>query len=276
MLVLSLFSLLFAIAVAQAQVASQTPATRNATYYSNDPSFVYIQSCVPDNPSDCQGAWWTEYDPKYGNGRVKVTGDPSVLFRNGQSVFSFTFEGTGFYVYQWVNKTSAAQTRVLDGKSEDMNFVEGTNWPYPVNDEATLTMTWSQTGLAPGKHTIELKHNKVPEYEGFLVLDHIVVEDLLQDLPSKPNKGRIIGGSVGGAILLLAIIGLYFLYRREQANRARRKAEAKLASLRDNGPSAEIQASEKLYAEAKKEELQMQPLGKSKAQDSLSRSDSPV
>ncbi|KAG8941235.1 hypothetical protein FRC03_004691, partial [Tulasnella sp. 419] len=119
-------------------------------------------------------------------------------------------------------------------------------------------------------------HNKVPEYEGFLVLDHIVVENLLQDLPSKPNKGRIIGGSVAGAILLLAIIGLYFLYRREQANRARRKAEAKLASLRDNGPSAEIQASEKLYAEAKKEELQMQPLGKSKAQDSLSRSDSPV
>ncbi|KAG8941236.1 hypothetical protein FRC03_004692 [Tulasnella sp. 419] len=228
---------------ANAQVTSQKPLTKNVTYYSNDPAIEYIADCVEDTASACHGAWWTEYNSKYSNGRVKVTGNPDSKFSHGESYFTFTVKGTGFYVYQWINKTSGTQKRVFNYKGfndrgDQVNVADPKDWPYPVNEEATLTLVWAETGLDPGTYSMGLAHVTNSDFESYLVLDRIVVEELVEDSPAPPskdhsNRGRIIGGAVAGTFLLFSAIALFIIYRRSKAAKARREAHAKLAASRE-------------------------------------------
>ncbi|KAG8924772.1 hypothetical protein FRC02_010195 [Tulasnella sp. 418] len=248
----------------------------NVTYPSSHSDFVYFKACEPNNPVDCDGAWWTEYDPKYTNGSVRVANDPTSKFSNIEPYFTFSFQGTGFYVYQWINKTSAAQVPFLgDGKVNVVDFVEGKNWQYPLRDEATLTMTWSKTGLEFGWYTIGVQHLATPPRQGFMVIDSIVVERPVNPpAPAKSSK-KVIAGAVAGSVVGLLVIGaLFFLYRREQARRAQARKnkfnlEDKAQTMNYMDPSSEIQASERLYSEAKREEEMQRSKGKGKEKDPM-------
>ncbi|KAG8959560.1 hypothetical protein FRC03_007807 [Tulasnella sp. 419] len=241
-------------------VEAQKPLTRNVTYFPDDPAWQYSPSCASDNRTECRGAWWTEYDPKYGNGRVKVCGDPDEKFGKKEPSVEFTFRGK----YQWINKTSSTQTCFSEGSSYVFNYVPGSDEPFYTNEEATLMPTCVKTGLEPGTHSFMIFHNKRIQGEFFMSIDHVVVEELLEEVPqsrSSPDKGRIIGASVAGTVLVLAILGLFYRYKRKQAAKAKRKAQADLVSHRDaqfTGVYAERQADGRQQAEARSEVFQTQ------------------
>ncbi|KAG8924775.1 hypothetical protein FRC02_010198 [Tulasnella sp. 418] len=267
MRVSSIISSILVISLAKAQ---DQPTIRNVTYYTDHPSFLYIPNCVHSTIADCHGAWWSEYDAKYGNRQVKVTGDPDQKFGSMEPYFEFTFKGTGFYVYQWMNKSATAdQSCLFEGSSSYISFREGINWPYALNDESTLTLTWSKTGLKPGTHTLAIRHNMIPGMERFMVIDHIVVEELLEDINQSSsrrdaNRGRIIGGAVAGTVLVLAGICLFYLFKREQAAKRRRKLQAKTISVRNSQIgriSAESQAAVSANPEASIEDQMHQVEG---------------
>ncbi|KAG8937068.1 hypothetical protein FRC03_008267 [Tulasnella sp. 419] len=228
--------LLLLVLAAAAIAQSSATSIENVTYYSDDPLFVYAPHCPQDTRDSCRGAWWTDFDPKYGNGRARVSGTPPGESVSGEEYFRFTFEGTGFYMYQWVNKSTAAQNHFVDSILSPMDFTTGVNWPYPVNDEATLTLMLWRQGLKRGSHTISIKRDATPHKGGYIVFDHVVVEQLPYSPPSKsqnPNLGRIIGGSLAGTILLIAAVGLLIIYRRAQTAKALKKTQLALASTRE-------------------------------------------
>ncbi|KAG8959559.1 hypothetical protein FRC03_007806 [Tulasnella sp. 419] len=241
---------------------------RNVTYYADNPALLYTPSCDSNNRAECRGAWWTEHDPKYGNGLVRVAGDPDEKYGKMEAFVELTFRGTGFYVYQWINKTSSIQTCYFQQKDYVFDFQLGTNWPYPLNDEATLMPTWIKTGLDPGTHVIMIAHNRMVDQERFTVIDRIVVEELVEDFEapessSNSDRERIIGASVASVALVLAITGLLYCYKRKQAARARKKAQADLITRRNaqfTGIFVDRHSNGSRYADAAREDLQTRQL----------------
>ncbi|KAG8864601.1 hypothetical protein FRB96_005105 [Tulasnella sp. 330] len=266
---------------------------QNVTIDMTDPSIIWLPSCVRESQVACDGgAWWKDNDNYPTNNTVMVCGDPQHEYNgNSEPYMAYSFTGSAFYVYEWLNTSTAVQQFLhTDGTNTFLNLTQ--NAPeftsVPLSGTLQLVLAWSLTGLDPTQQTtVGIQHYATSGRNTYLALDHFVVTQTMGLVEPATNrrvglsKGAVAGVVVGVVLsVLLSIWGLCKCLTRRRLQRnvahshkpfgATLSVGSRLATMRGAAPTrtnpqnvhigeTELERSERLAKEGMLEEAMEKP-----------------